>query len=90
VEIREYTNKPLQEIIKNYFVFLHEIEINLISKNKTKGKRPEIFQSIRRYSNFDYYGEDLLMEFFSDAVMGNIEDFLEELDVTNLKFPSVE
>ena len=59
---------------------LHEIELKLTSKRKTNGQRPELFRSIRRVSDFNYYGGNSMM-FYPDEVIKNTEKIFAHYDV---------
>ena len=75
-DISAQAEEPISIIIDEFFSMLHEIELQIISKRKTNGHRPDVFRSIRRLSWYDWFGEDMMMNFYSDAVMRDIEHFL--------------
>ena len=80
-DISTQAEEPISIIIDRFFSMLHEIELQITSNRKTNGYRPDIFRSIRRLSWYDWFGEDMMMNFYSDAVMREIEHFLGCRDV---------
>ena len=75
-DISAQAEEPISIIIDRFFSMLHEIELQITRNRKTNGYRPDIFRSIRRLSWYDWFGEDMMMNFYSDAVMREIEHFL--------------
>jgi len=75
-DISAQAEEPISIIIDEFFSMLHEIELQITSNRKTNGYRPDIFRSIRRLSWYDWFGEDMMMNFYSDAVIRDIEHFL--------------
>jgi len=75
-DISAQAEEPISIIIDRFYSMLHEIELQITSKRKTNGHRPEIFRSIRRLSQYDWFGDDMMMNFYSDEVMRGIEHFL--------------
>ena len=80
-DISAQAEEPISIIIDRFFSMLHEIELQITSNRKTNGYRPDIFRSIRRLSWYDWFGEDMMMNFYSDEVMSEIEQFLGCQDV---------
>ena len=76
IDISAKAEEPISIIIDTFFSMLHEIELQITSNRKTNGHRPDIFRSIRRLSWYDWFGEDMMMDFYSDEVMKEIEHFL--------------
>lgn len=62
---------------------LDNIEQKVASNSLTNGSRPRIFNSIRRISYYDYYGEELMENFFPEKVLDEIGLFLDYHDVYN-------
>ena len=79
--ISAQAEEPLSIVIDGFYSMLHEIEVQITSNSKTNGHRPDIFRSIRRLSWFDWFGEDMMMNFYSDDVMREIEHFLGNQDI---------
>lgn len=79
-DISVQAEEPISTIIDRFFSMLHEIELK-ISDEKTNEQRPDIFRSIRRVSWSDWFGEDMMENFYSDEVMREIEHFLGYQDI---------
>ena len=75
-DISAQAEEPISIIIDEFFSMLHEIELQITSNRKTNGYRPDIFRSIRRLSWYDWFGEDMMMNFYSDVAIRDIEHFL--------------
>lgn len=80
-KISAQAKEPISIIIDRFFSMLHKIELQITSNTKTNGYRPVIFRSIRRLSWYDWFGEDMMMDFYPDIVMKEIEHFLGCQDV---------
>lgn len=80
-DISAQAKEPILIIFNRFFSMLHEIELQITSNRKTNGYRPIIFRSIRRLSWYDWFGEDMMMDFYPDIVMKEIEHFLGCQDV---------
>lgn len=69
-------SEVVYNLLDKFYKMLHTIELSLISKTKTDKHRPIIFKSIRRISMYDWYGEDMMENFYPEEVMKEIEHFL--------------
>lgn len=81
-DISVQAEEPILTIMDRFFSMLHEIEVQITSNSKTNGYRPDIFRSIRRVSWYDWFGEDMMDNFYSDEVMRDVEHFLGCQDIT--------
>ena len=79
-DISVQAEEPISTIMDRFFYLLHEIELKICDE-KTNGQRPDIFRSIRRVSWYDWFGEDMMENFYPDEVMREIEHFLGCQDV---------
>lgn len=84
-KICKLANNPLKKLLSNFFVILNEIELDVRSNSLTNGSRPEIFHSIRRYSDYEYYSEDMMINYFPENVLQDIDNFLGDHDMINNK-----
>lgn len=81
-DISAQAEEPLFTILDQFFIMLHNIELKITSNTKTNGCRPDIFRSIRRISWYDWFGEDMMLNYHSDAAMRETEHFLGRHDIS--------
>jgi hypothetical protein len=84
----EMAIEPLQMTLERYYDFLHRIELCLVSKSKTNGNRPDMFRAIRRFTLYDWYGEDFMPGYFSSDVLRETNAFLKRYDESYYILPT--